>query len=85
MGRTYWSDIIRNSRTLGRLVWFHVPARISPKTLEETQSGRVERSPQELNKVMSEKRIALDMIHGYAPKFFCGTRNLKSPKLLYCS
>ncbi|KAH6897922.1 Bestrophin, RFP-TM, chloride channel-domain-containing protein [Coprinopsis sp. MPI-PUGE-AT-0042] len=66
MGRTYWSDIIRNSRTLGRLVWFHVPARLSPKTPEETQSGRVERSPQELNKVMSEKRIALDLIHGFS-------------------
>lgn len=66
MGRTYWSDIIKNSRTLGRLVWFHVPARLSPKTPEEIQSGRCERSPQELNKVMSEKRIALDMIHGFS-------------------
>ncbi|EDR01137.1 uncharacterized protein LACBIDRAFT_312458 [Laccaria bicolor S238N-H82] len=66
LGRTYWSDVIRNARTLGRLIWFHVPPRLTPKTPEETQSGECKRSIQEMNKVMAEKRMALDLIDGYA-------------------
>jgi predicted membrane chloride channel (bestrophin family) len=64
LGRGYWSDIVRNSRTLSRLIWFHVPARLSPKTPEEVQSGQPQRSAQEVNKVMAEKRMALDLIYG---------------------
>ena len=56
--------MIRNARTLGRLVWFHVPPRLTPKTPEETQSGECQRSIQEMNKVMAEKRMALDLIEG---------------------
>ncbi|KAJ2932541.1 hypothetical protein H1R20_g4565, partial [Candolleomyces eurysporus] len=66
LGRGYWSDIVRNSRTLSRLIWFHVPARLSPKTPEEVQSGQPQRSAQEVNKVMAEKRMALDLIYGFA-------------------
>ncbi|KIK00193.1 hypothetical protein K443DRAFT_679370 [Laccaria amethystina LaAM-08-1] len=66
LGRTYWSDVIRNARTLGRLVWFHVPPRLTPKNPEETQSGECQRSIQEMNNVMAEKRMALELIEGYA-------------------
>ena len=65
MGRSYWGDVIRNTRTLGRLIWFHVPPRVSPKTAEEIQSGTLQRSEEEMNKVMAEKRMALDLLEGY--------------------
>ncbi|KAF9479416.1 UPF0187-domain-containing protein [Pholiota conissans] len=65
MGRTCWSDVIRNSRTLSRLIWFHVPPRLTPKTPEEIASGQVQRSEEELNRVMAEKLMALDLIEGF--------------------
>ena len=49
---------------MGRLIWFHVPPRLTPKTPEETQSGECQRSIEEMNKVMVEKRMALDLIEG---------------------
>jgi hypothetical protein len=49
---------------MGRLIWYHVPPRLTPKTAEETISGQVIRSPQELSKAMSEKRMALDLVLG---------------------
>jgi hypothetical protein len=55
MGRTCFSDVIRNSRTAGRLIWFHVPPRLTPKAPNETENSR---STQELIKVMAEKRMA---------------------------
>jgi hypothetical protein len=64
MGRTGWSDVMRNSRALSRLIWFHVPPRFSAKTAEELQVGRVQRSTQELKNAMAEKRTALDLIEG---------------------
>ncbi|KAF8058525.1 Bestrophin, RFP-TM, chloride channel-domain-containing protein [Lyophyllum atratum] len=66
LGRTCWSDVIRNARTMGRLIWFHVPPRLSGKTPEEMASGKIERSSQELLKVMAEKRVALDLVKGFA-------------------
>ena len=65
MGRTCWSDLIRNSRTMSRLIWFHVPPRLTSKTPEEMMKGRTERSEEEMLKVMSEKYMALDLILGY--------------------
>ncbi|KAJ7206054.1 Bestrophin, RFP-TM, chloride channel-domain-containing protein [Mycena pura] len=65
MGRAAWSDVIKNARTLGRVIWYHVPPRLTPKTPEETASGKVIRSVQELNKAMAEKRMALDLILGF--------------------
>jgi hypothetical protein len=50
---------------MGRLIWFHVPPRLTPKTLEEIQSGERQRSIEEMNKVMEEKRMALDLIEGF--------------------
>lgn len=66
LGRTCWSDVMRNCRSLGRLIWFHVPLRTSPKTPEETAAGTTKRSVRELNKVMAEKRMALDLVEGFA-------------------
>jgi len=66
LGRTCWSDIIRNARTLSRLIWFHVPPRLTPKTEDETKSGKLDRSHSELIKVMNEKRMALDLVEGFA-------------------
>lgn len=66
MGRTYWSDVIRNARGMGRVVWFHVPSRLSPRTPEEIADGTTHRSKEEMLKVMAEKRMALDLIEGYA-------------------
>ncbi|KAJ7636589.1 Bestrophin, RFP-TM, chloride channel-domain-containing protein [Roridomyces roridus] len=61
MGRTAWADIIRNARTLSRLIWIHVPPRLTPGTsLPSTL-------PQpELVKCMAEKRMALDLIVAFA-------------------
>ncbi|KAF7301067.1 hypothetical protein MIND_00670600 [Mycena indigotica] len=58
MGRSAWSDVIRNSRTMGRLIWYHIPPRLTP--------GPGERSAHEYAKVMAEKRMALDLIEAYA-------------------
>ncbi|KAF8809755.1 UPF0187-domain-containing protein [Phlegmacium glaucopus] len=66
MGRTCWSDVIKNSRTLGRLIWIHVPPRLTPKSPEEVQTGKSTRSTEELSKVMEEKGMAIDLIEGFA-------------------
>jgi len=66
MGRTCWSDIIRDSRTMGRLIWFHVPPLLSAKTPEEIQSGTLNRTKQEMMQVMAEKRLALDLVEAFA-------------------
>ena len=47
-------DVVRNTRTLSRLIWFHVPLRLTLKTPEESASGKVNRPVSELNKVMAE-------------------------------
>ncbi|ESK85641.1 UPF0187-domain-containing protein [Moniliophthora roreri MCA 2997] len=60
MGRTAWSDVIRNARTMGRLIWFHVPPRLKAKSENEHPST------EELAKVMAEKRMALDLVEGFA-------------------
>jgi predicted membrane chloride channel (bestrophin family) len=33
MGRTTWTDVIRNAHTMAHLIWYHVPPRsASPQT-----------------------------------------------------
>ncbi|TFK50809.1 UPF0187-domain-containing protein [Heliocybe sulcata] len=66
MGRSYWSDAIRNIRTLSRFIWFHVPPRLTAKTQEETDSGVMKRSEEEMRRVMGEKRLALELLQGIA-------------------
>ncbi|EIM91945.1 UPF0187-domain-containing protein [Stereum hirsutum FP-91666 SS1] len=69
-GRSAWSDIMRNARTFTRLIWFHVPLRLSPRTDAETASEargeRLEmRGRKEVGVVMREKRMALDLVDGF--------------------
>jgi hypothetical protein len=65
VGRTAWSDVVKNTLTLTRLIWFHVPLRLTPKPPD----GLVERasspSREEIDTVMREKRVALDLLEGY--------------------
>ncbi|TFY73443.1 hypothetical protein EWM64_g10569, partial [Hericium alpestre] len=65
MGRSSWSDIMRNSRTFTRLVWFHTPLRLTPKT----DSGDSSRSAEDVHKVMKEKRKAIDLTIGWEALF----------------
>ncbi|KAF8147961.1 Bestrophin, RFP-TM, chloride channel-domain-containing protein [Mycena galopus ATCC 62051] len=63
MGRTAWTDVIRNARIMGRLIWYHVPIRLTPLvpgTPKDTQST------QEMAKLMAEKYMALDLIEAFA-------------------
>ncbi|KAG6848360.1 hypothetical protein H0H93_000869 [Arthromyces matolae] len=50
---------------MGRLIWFHVPLRITPKTSRELETGRSERTEAEMLKVMNDKRMALDLVDGF--------------------
>ncbi|KAH8828357.1 Bestrophin, RFP-TM, chloride channel-domain-containing protein [Flagelloscypha sp. PMI_526] len=65
MGRSVWTEIIKNARSTSRLIHIHVPARLTPKTEEEIRTGEVRRSTGELVKAMGEKRLALDLIAGF--------------------
>lgn len=56
---------MRTARTLGRLIWYHVPPALTPHTPAETASGHLDRSVKELTAVMAEKRMALDLVDGY--------------------
>lgn len=66
MGRTAWSDLVRNARTLSRLIWFHVPPCYKPLTPAERKTGHFSRPEGELEAVMREKRMTLDLIEGFA-------------------
>lgn len=64
---------MRNARTFTRLVWFHVPLRLTPKTQEEIDAqtkgegqgkGEGGRGAKEVRAVMREKRMALDLVDG---------------------
>lgn len=63
MGRTAWSNVAKNIQTLSRLIWFHVPLRLTPKPPQEA----VAPSPgnKEVEAVMGEKRLALELLEGY--------------------
>ena len=41
-----------------------MPTRLTPKTQAEIDSGKLQRSVEEVEIVMKEKRIALDLIEG---------------------
>ncbi|CAE6437190.1 unnamed protein product, partial [Rhizoctonia solani] len=61
-GRTFWSDIIKNARTMGRLIWFHVPNSVSKSPSDLSAADRASESEQ----VISEKRMALRLVQGFA-------------------
>ncbi|KAI0317615.1 Bestrophin, RFP-TM, chloride channel-domain-containing protein [Amylostereum chailletii] len=63
-GRTSWGDVIRNTRTFARLVWFHTPLRLTPKTPEETSNPH-NRGLDEMKAVMKEKRTAVELVEAY--------------------
>ena len=56
---------------MGRLIWFHVPARKTPNKAEVTQD--------DINQVVAEKKLALDMLQGY-PYLNSVRTNLIDPK-----
>jgi putative membrane protein len=65
MGRTAWSNVSKNIITLSRLIWFHVPLRLSPKTQQELAKAVAPlRGKEEVETVMGEKWIALEMLEG---------------------
>ncbi|KAL5536206.1 hypothetical protein ACEPAF_27 [Sanghuangporus sanghuang] len=57
-GRCCWGDIIKTSRTMSRLVWIHVPIRID--------KGSPSPDLELAERCMNEKRLALDMVEGFA-------------------
>ncbi|OCH85912.1 UPF0187-domain-containing protein [Obba rivulosa] len=60
-GRAGWSDVMRTSRTLARLVWIHVPPRLAPFTTD----ARDPPTPEEIKTLMAEKRVALNLVEGF--------------------
>lgn len=60
MGRSAWTDIIRTTRTMARLIWVHVPPKLSTIKKEGIEHDI------EIEKVMEEKRMALDLVEGFA-------------------
>lgn len=58
MGRTGWSDTIRNIRTLSRLIWYHVPARLTP--------NRQDVPLRDIERALEEKKVALDLLEAFA-------------------
>ncbi|TRM65371.1 Bestrophin, RFP-TM, chloride channel-domain-containing protein [Schizophyllum amplum] len=66
MGQTCWTEIIRNSRSQSRLIWFHVPLRMTPKTSDETDKAQTIRPEEELLQIMNEKHMALDLIEAFS-------------------
>ena len=60
-GRDAWSVMMRTIRSLSRLIWIHIPLRL---TFDANRSR--ETAIEEAKQVMKEKRLALDLIEGYA-------------------
>ncbi|KAF8202584.1 hypothetical protein K438DRAFT_2015209 [Mycena galopus ATCC 62051] len=67
MGRTAWTNVIRNARTMLRLIWYHVPIRLTPLVPSTPKDMR---STQEMAKVMVEKYIAVDLTEAYSYNVF---------------
>ncbi|KAI0644774.1 Bestrophin, RFP-TM, chloride channel-domain-containing protein [Trametes meyenii] len=64
-GRSAWSDMARSSRTFSRLVWIHIPLKLS-STSEGSESGSVAGLDVAVaRRVMAEKRTALGLIEGF--------------------
>ena len=63
-GRTVWSDVMRTSRTLGRFIWFHVPLHlvVPPVDPPSEDPSTLKKRAREVRKMMSEKRMALDLV-----------------------
>jgi hypothetical protein len=60
------SDLTKNSRTIGRLIWIHVPNTVSKSFAEMSEQER----EQEAEQALKEKRIALGLVEGYVNFLF---------------
>lgn len=58
MGRTCWTDVVRTSRAMGRLVWYHVPVR----TKAHGPDMSAEDKQRDSKKAMKEKYNAMNLI-----------------------
>lgn len=68
MGRSGWGDVIRTSRTLARIIWFHVPLRLGPNTKTGIEVDGVvveEEEDEEAEVMMAEKMRALDLVQAF--------------------
>lgn len=52
-----WGEVIKNCRTLSRLIWIHIPPKLSA-TKEPTL--------EDMKLALAEKKAALGLIEGYA-------------------
>ncbi|KAJ4490273.1 hypothetical protein J3R30DRAFT_3693838 [Lentinula aciculospora] len=66
LGRTAWSDLMKTSHSISRLIWYHIPPCKTPRTSEERSIGEWKRPEQELLDVMNEKKMALDLVEGFS-------------------
>lgn len=66
---------MRTSRTFARLAWYHVPLRMGPQTKKDDakptddkgkEKEKEEEKAREVHRLMAEKRMALELIEGYA-------------------
>ncbi|KAI0737203.1 Bestrophin, RFP-TM, chloride channel-domain-containing protein [Daedaleopsis nitida] len=63
-GRSAWGDIARTARTLSRLIWIHVPLKLSPVQVN-TDGTSPEVDTHVAKRVMIEKRLSLDLVEGF--------------------
>ncbi|KAL7277455.1 hypothetical protein ACG7TL_008376 [Trametes sanguinea] len=63
-GRSAWSDLARTSRTFSRLIWIHIPLKLSPATADQSQESS-ELDVNVARRIMAEKRAALGLIEGF--------------------
>ncbi|KIJ57320.1 hypothetical protein M422DRAFT_40790 [Sphaerobolus stellatus SS14] len=59
-GRCAWSDLMKNSRTMSRLIWIHLPPKITKS------DGDTPPSRQDIGQAMREKRVALELIEAFS-------------------
>ncbi|GJE97567.1 Bestrophin, RFP-TM, chloride channel-domain-containing protein [Phanerochaete sordida] len=71
-GRSMWTDVIRQSRTFARFIWYHVPLKIENEQnngQEQTKEDKAKAKTEKLKvvqRVMAEKRMALDLIEAFS-------------------
>ncbi|PIL26746.1 hypothetical protein GSI_11160 [Ganoderma sinense ZZ0214-1] len=63
-GRSAWSDLAKTSRALSRLIWIHIPLKISPEQID-ANGKHADTQVAIARRVMAEKRVALDLLEGF--------------------
>ncbi|KAI0827533.1 Bestrophin, RFP-TM, chloride channel-domain-containing protein [Trametes gibbosa] len=63
-GRSAWSDLARTSRTFSRLIWIHVPLKLTPVPAN-ADGSYPELDTSVARRIMAEKRTALSMVEGF--------------------